>query len=306
MRILKTVFASAAIGLCGLFVSACSVLSVHSKSGLQVMTDDIPAHIYFDGKLQDKTPYINKELQAGEYVLEIRPDDPSLATYQTNITLRAGILTVVTWKPGNRPETSGGVIYEMEPLSNNKTAELSLTTIPDGAIVRVDGQAKGFAPLLQENISAGEHQYEVSLPSYETQKHTINVLEGYRMDVTLKLAKIDVTATASATTDVSNAQPASPTTNLSATNSGALNITNPVAAPVVPKPKVHILATSFFVSGQQVLRVRSNPASNSSEVGQAPVGNEYPYLNQTTSGWYKISFNNQVGWVNQQYAQLIQ
>lgn len=307
----KKVAAFALLLVSSLLLSGCNPF-VEKKSGLQVITNDIPASIYLDGQYLEKTPYIGKDLKAGQYTLKILPDDSNLVPYETTINLRGGLLTVVTWIPGNRPETSGGVIYEMEKLSNSKHAEISIISLPDQAIVSLDGQNREFTPILIENIEPGHHEFEMSLPSYETQKHTINVVAGHRMDVTVKLAKsIDTnqfdSETAEATpsaeiasdsaTSTSKATPSAQTS----TSSGV-----PVRQAVIQNGSgtVTIQSTNYFVNSQEVLKVRSEPNSTGKEIGQASVGKSYPYLNETQAGWYKISFNDQTGWVSGQYATL--
>ncbi len=286
------------------FFSGCSILSWNAKAGLQVITsDNVPAHVYLDGKLIDKTPFINRELKANEYTLEIKPDDSQLAPYETKVSLKKGLLTVVTWKLGKRPETSGGVIYEMEKLTDNKNSELSLTTIPDGAIVQVDGKAQGFSPVLLEHLSAGEHEYEVSLPSYEVQKNTINVVQGFRMNITLKLAKQEYLPPANSPDEiVPTATPSAQTSVLPGTIASSSSDLNPS----VPKPKIRIKLTGYFENGKEALHVRNDPTPESMSPGLAYVGSEYPYLNQLMDGWYKISFNGKIGWVSGQFVELIQ
>jgi hypothetical protein len=285
-----------------LFLSACSLNSLKVKSGLQILTNDVPATIFLDGKQLSKTPFIDKDIAPGEYTVQIQPEDPNLASYETKITLRKGLLTVITWKPGTRPETSGGVIYEMEPLKNKNTSELSLISIPDAAIVNVDNQSKGFAPVLVENIKTGEHEFDVSLPSYETQKHTINVLPGHRMNVTVKLAKLESTTGAGTTaTSAANTSGITAGTNPSPT---PITSVTPVKA-VLPPPKVKIKATGVKQNNQEGLRVRDQAGSGGKEIGFALTDAEYAYLNETSNNWYKIQFENQVGWISGQYAQLI-
>jgi len=303
---MKWLHIMAGILLSIVFFSACGLTDLKAKAGLQVITDNVGAGVYLDGKFLDKTPYVSKDLKPGDYSLEIRPDDTQLATYETKISLKKGLLTVITWKPNTRPETSGGVIYEMESLSNPKQSSFSLLTIPDGAIVRVDGQAKGFAPVLVENMSSGEHEYEVTLPSYETQKHTINVLQGYQMDVTVKLAKLDYTTpspTSSVSADLTAPTPATATPVISSPFAAS---SSPQLMSSLPPPKVRIKPTGVFVNGTEVVHVRNSASSTGQEIGTAPVGTEYQYLQQTTNGWYKISFNGQTAWVSIQYGQLIQ
>ncbi len=295
-----------------LIFSGCSALDWNAKSGLQVMTsDNLSASLYLNGKLANKTPYIDKELKPGDYTVEIKPDDTTLASYETKVTLKKGLLTVISWKPGNRPETSGGVIYEMEKIGNAKDAQLSITTIPDGSIIQVDSQAKGFSPVLIEHVSPGEHEYEVSLPSYDAQKNTINVIQGFRMNISVKLAKQEYTPTPSPSpgiqsiyaTDSAQLLP-SPTPLLSSPAPTASSAATKKTT--VPPPKVLVKPTGYKQDGQEVLRVRQEPDPGSDQIGFAPVGSEYPYLNQTTAGWYKINFNGKTGWLSGQYAQLIQ
>ena len=274
------------------------------KGGLQVLTDDVPATIYLDGKVMEKTPYLNKELKSADYMLEIRPDDVSYVPYQTKVKLKNGMLTVVNWKPGKRPETSGGVIFETESLRNNRMTELVITTIPDGGIIYVDGVTRGFAPVTVQGLTKGEHQLEVRLPSYETQVQPINVLEGYRILVTAKLGKKEYQApktSSLATSSATVTATASAKTNTSLTATSAATKKQTLLA-----PKVTIKSTNFFQNGKEVLRVRSDATTNSRELGFATVGDDYKYLNERKEGWVKIQFGTQVGWVARQFATVVE
>jgi len=276
---------------------AFSACTSRLNGGLQVLSGDTPASVYLDGKFMERTPYVNKELKPADYTLEIRPDDTSFVPYQTKVSLKHGMLTVVNWKPGHRPETSGGVIFETEPLRDKKATELVITTIPDGGIIYVDGEAKGFAPATVQNLSKGEHQFEVRLPSYETQIHPINILEGYRILVTVKLGKQDYQAPRPSTVS------ASPVATVSASPPSTVASTS---AQALAPPKVVISKTNFFFNGKEVLRVRSDANASADELGYAPVGNEYRYLQESKEGWVKIQFDNQVGWVSRQFVSIIE
>jgi hypothetical protein len=90
--------------VCTFFFSACNPFQGKSKAGLQVITGDIQSSLFLDGQYLEKTPYIGKDIKPGQYTLRIEPDDPTLLPYETTITLRSGLLSVVTWRPGTRPE----------------------------------------------------------------------------------------------------------------------------------------------------------------------------------------------------------
>lgn len=291
-------------------LSACNPLVKKTKSGLQVqITDGVAAAVYLEENYVEKTPFINRELSPGEYTLKIQPDDPKLIPYETKITLRPGLLTVVTWKLAQRPEFSGGVIYEMEPINSKNKSEISFVSIPDGAIVSVAGKEKTFAPIIIPDITPGHVEFEVTLPSYGVQKHTINAIPGYRMVVTVKLAKENLnqkevmmenitpepqtSGSATPTVGPTSPPPATPT----ATTSANITATN---------KQVLIKSTNFFVAEKEVLRVRDLPSSSGKEIGFATVGNLYPYLGKTENNWQNIQLDEKSGWVSGQYAQLVE
>ncbi len=293
----------------GLILTGCTNPFLDKKAGLQVITNDVPASIYLDGQYLEKTPYIGKELKPGQYTLKILPDNTQLVPYETTINLRGGLLTVVTWKPGSRPETSGGVIYEMQKLPNSKHAELSFISLPDQAIISIDGQSKEFTPLLIENIEPGHHEFEVTLPSYETQKHTLNVVEGHRMDVTVKLAKSSDTPVleSDSQTASDSAQIATESTKVATdSTSVATSSSLPVRRSALQSDQgtVTITSTNYFYNNQEVLKVRQEPTTTGTEIGQAPVGKTYLFLGEKQNGWFKIDFDGQMGWVSGQYATL--
>lgn len=65
-----------------------------------------------------------------------------------------------------------------------------------------------------------------------------------------------------------------------------------------------IKSTGFFQNQVEVLKVRQEASVSATIIGHALVGNSYPYLNETLVGWLKIEFDNQTGWVSDQYAEL--
>ncbi len=177
---------------CAVFFAGCSwsFSDFTNQSGLQVFTThNEPAQVFLDGKLLGSTPYRSEHLSAGYYTLEVRPNNQTLIPYKDHISLRKGIITVFTWKPSSEAENSGGVVYEAEKNDDPTQSALSITTVPDGAIIHVDGQLSGFSPTVLTKVEPGQHEYEVTLPSFETQKNTIQVLPGYRMLVHVYLAR---------------------------------------------------------------------------------------------------------------------
>lgn len=305
---LKHFFSLLLIVVTTVFLSGCS-LKKDSKAGLQVITHDVPSSVFIDGQYLNKTPLIEKNLAPGKHTIRIEPEDPEYLPYETEVTLNPGVLTVVTWKSATRPEQMGGVIYEMEKINSKDTSEVSFVTIPDGAIITLAGQEKEFSPVTIPNVQPGQLEYEITLPSYETQSHSIEVAAGYRMIINVKLAKLDPNATKDASEKMSEEeleasvsaetadQPKEESAN-EATVSGQTLLSG-------SSQLVEITSTNFFQDGKEVLRVRNNPGPNGSEIGLAEVGKNYPYLGVEQSGWYKISFETKQGWVSASYAKII-
>ncbi len=285
-----------------------SFLEKKNRAGLQVITPDVPSTVFLNGQYLDKTPLIEKSLKPGTYFLRIQPDDSTLVGHDTTITLRPGVLSVATWKSAKRPEMSGGVIIEMEPLPSSKESEVSVISIPDNAIISLDNGVKEFAPLRIANVAAGPHEFEATLPSYETQRHTIDIVKGYRLLLTVKLAKLADTNTeekavsnSEATSSATLLAPSSATiSGKTATQSARFN----VATDSATAQQVLILKTNFFQEGKEVLRVRNNPGTLGTEVGFVDVGKRYRFLESTTSGWIKLAFDSKEGWVSGEFTRL--
>ena len=284
--------------LASTLLSGCSLLDRHTTGGLQIITNDKPSSVFLDGQYLEKTPFIEKNLKPGNYSLRIEPDDPDLTPYETSISLRSGLLTVVTWKPERTPELSGGVVYEMEPLKNKKQAEVAFITVPDGAIIAFDELEKEFSPTTFPDLAHGQHTFEITLPSYETQKHTLNVVAGYRVQVRAKLAKLAGADEANLVPNTQEAASIEKSTPPSTTAQPAATATTSATAEklVVIKP------TNFFNNGVESLRVRTNPSTESTTLGYAPTGTSYPYLGESLGGWYKILFEQKEGWVSSTFA----
>lgn len=286
--------------LSSLVLAACSLLDKNSQGGIQVMTNDINSSVFLDETYLDRTPLIERNLKPGIYTLKIQPDDTNYAPYETDVNIRPGALTVVTWKPAPKPELSGGVIYELEPLDSGAT-EVAFSTIPDGAIISLSGQQKEFSPFIFTNVKPGHTEFEVTAPSYEVQKHTIDVISGNRLHIKVKLAKLR-----SAEQELSGEDLPTPDASHESSQSATeVPITSTSSRSAQSSSKVKILPTGFFEEGQEVLRVRSAPV-NGVELGFVSVGAELVYLNETNQGWLKVEFNGQEAWIAQNYAQVVE
>lgn len=298
MNLKKLLLSAALLLLLPIGMAGCS-LRKPAQAGIQVISHDIPSSVFINGQYLNKTPLIEKNLAPGSYSIRIEPENPSYLPYETEVTLNPGVLTVVAWKSASRPEQMGGVIYEMEKISSKDTAEVSFTTIPDGAIISLEGRDKEFSPVTIPNLAPGQLSYEVTLPSYETQNHSIEVIAGHKTTISIKLAKLDPEKASPTPTAATETNPTD------ATSSSQSAVAREATAAAALNSLVKITNTGFFQDGKEVLRVRNNPGSNGAEIGLAAVGSTHPYLGEELNGWYKITFESKQGWVSTQYAQIV-
>ncbi len=304
------------------FFSACNPLELKNKAGLQVITNDVPVSIFLNDQFLGKTPFLTKDLKPGDYTIKIEPENSQLVSYETSIKLRKGMLSVVTWTPGKTLAESGGVIYELEKLTDRNKTEISVMSIPDGAIISIDNGSKEFAPFTSENEQPGHHEFEATLPSYVTQQHTINLDKGFRLNILVKLAKDNVIEQEAVPVTQPNPSP-SPTIehktlNENASPSGSVqgatttNTTATSSTPLRKAPssidlsgkKVLIKSTGYIENGKEVVKVRAAANSGAAVIGLAESGKEYPYLEEQTANWLKLEIGNKQGWVSTQYAQI--
>lgn len=310
-----TIFVVGLLSLLGVVASGCGIEQKRQRAGLLITTVDATAAAYLNGTYLNKTPLIEKSLRPGIFTIKLVADDTSLVPFEDQVTLHAGTLTTLTWKPASRAELSSSVVYQLESLTENQpfwrqwfkseaektSGELKVVSVPDNAIIRLDNQEdRQFAPFVFTNLPAGSVNLSVFLPSYETHQHTLDIKPGYRTLAIIKLAKNPPEAGLAELTEaeleehVLGAQSSSESASALDANMSALP----------GEPAVLIRATGFRENGDEVLRVRSEPNQAAPTLGMAKVGMRLPYAGESVDGWYKVLFAQKPGWVSQAYSQL--
>lgn len=277
----------------GLVLAACAPFRP-STAGLNIVTvGDVPAQVFLNGQYVADTPFLDKQLQPGLFQIKIQPFDDQLSSVETQLQLRRGILSVVSWQLGDSPQSSGGITLELEPI-DGQAAAISIVTQPAQAIIGFSDQDNVFAPLVLDEVEPGEHQVTISLPGYEQQQHTVNLVRGHRLLVTTKLAQL---------TQLSD--PPTVVENEPATTTESSNNTSYEELPTSPNTSqnVTILPTNFFQSGREVLRVRTEPSLSGAELGFAEVGESYPLVT-TQDEWLQIEIGGELGWVSSRFGQV--
>jgi hypothetical protein len=127
-----------------------------------------------------------------------------IASGQTNTTIQnvvAGTHNVTLTKEGYQTVTklvsvqSGGehsVAFTLQPTEDAGTAtgNLSVTSIPKGAAIFIDGIASGQTNTIVQNVTAGTHNVTLTKPGYQTETKLVSVQSGEKNSVSFSLLPI--------------------------------------------------------------------------------------------------------------------
>jgi len=243
--------------------------------------------IFINNVIIGKTPFEDK-YKIGEYLIKLIPEGTSTTTASWNgkINIYKNALTYVNRELGSSDIASSGEVFttsKMEkPPKNNNFGEIYIETEPQGAIVTLDNDEKGVAPLLLTDVLKGDHELSVRMPGFFRRTQKINVDNGYKVNAYFKLAIDQSQQKLEDKTKVSSS---------SATTS-----------------------TTFVViraNDQGWLRVRAEATIDATEEAKVKVGEKYELLEEVPN-WFKIKFNDNKdglvsgefdeGWISSQYS----
>lgn len=259
-----------------LFFQILGYLLPRGKGALQV-TSSVKAKVLLNGKLIGTTPLCKcdaeETIEEGTYSLQLVPEDSS-PTYTTKVKIGKGVLTAVdrTFLPG-----SFGSAYTLllEKLSS-ASPQLFISSIPDGALVSIDGNDSGVTPLLVKDISASEHEIELQKGGYGKKTIRIKTVPNYKLIVE---ATLGTKATENETIPGTETSP-TPT----------------------PTPQDQVTVT-ILSTPTGFLRVRSEANLSSTEIGRVNPGDALPLLSEE-AGWFEIKLpDGKTGFISSDFAQ---
>ena len=237
-----------------------------------------------------KTPFESR-YKIGEYILKLIPEGTATesTSWTGKIKIYKNALTYVNWELGSSDIVSAGEIFTTtkaeKSYRSSDYGEIYVETDPAGAIVSLDNDEKGVAPLIMENVLKGEHELSVFMPGFFRRTQKINITPGYRVSAYFKLALDE-----------------------------SQKITSPTPA-VGKEVSESTKLDKKYVLIQQTpegwLRVRMDASINATEAAKVKVGQKYEFLEEK-DGWYKIKFDGDKdglvsgsfdeGWVSSQYS----
>ncbi len=262
---------------CSLFFSGCVLTT--KKAALQINTNTL-ANVYLDGNLVGKTPYSSSELQAGEVLVRLVAEatDQSYSPWEGKVKLVGGILTLIDQELTSSALNSSGQILTLEKIKDKQTALISVITEPDGALIKLDGETKGFSPINIDSVPAGDHEIVLSKEGYTDKTIRARSVASYRLVVNAKLGQVSL-----------------PQTTPTPVPSGAVGLGDTG----LTKPYVTISETETGF-----LRVRSTPSGT--QLTTVKPGESFALVEED-KGWYKIEYEKgKEGWISSQYAKKIE
>lgn len=231
------------------------------------------SQIFLDGQLLGETPFLTNDIKPGEHTVKIIPTDNTLqSSFEQKLFFTSRLLTAIDITFRENDALSEGSVISLESISNKKTSELAILSIPPEATVLLDSNPRGITPLQILDVTPSDHEIALEYSGFRAKKIRLKTSAGYKLIANIKLA-------------LSPEQPiASPSASLTPT-------------PTLSKPAIIIKQTPTGF-----LRVRFEPSLVASEVARVKPGESFPLIEEVTN-WVKITLpDGRSGWVSSLYV----
>jgi len=278
-----------ALVLVGLIVKS-KFFGRQGPGALQISTTP-QATVFLDGTQAGITPYFDDQIKSGEHTVKLVPElsGENLTSWEGKVTLLPGILTSIKRTFAANDSESSGEIITLEKAGRKDQSSLAVISIPDQAVVKLNGEPKGFTPLSLEDLAPADYQITISSSGYEEKTVAAHTIGGYKLIVNVKLAQT--------MEGIEEATPSGEEEEEAEAESESETEATPPSKPYV---KVKDTPTGF-------LRVRLGSSTSATETAQIKPGEMYPYLDEEDNGWYKIEYEeDEEGWVSGVYVDLIE
>ncbi|HLD26687.1 MAG TPA: PEGA domain-containing protein [Patescibacteria group bacterium] len=270
------------------------VLDQQPSEGKLKVFSSPSASIFLNNEPIGKTPY-EETKPTGEYILKLIPEGtaPDVASWQGKVTIYKKALTFVDRELGSSDLTSAGVIFNIIKMSSapkkKDVGEIEAETEPSGAIVYLNNDEKGIAPLILSDVPKGEHELSVYVPGFFRRTQKVNVESLFRTSVKFKLA---LDQSQKKIEDITDEE---------ATESAEENKNNNEKSATSSATKTKIIV-EVKDTPTGWLRVREEPTIIASETAKVNPKDIFTVLDEQ-NGWYKIEYEKgKEGWISAQYT----
>ena len=286
--------------LVGLIVKS-KFFNKQGPGALQITTSP-RATVFVDGNQVGVSPFFNDNIQSGEHTIKIVPESTvdGLSDWETKVDLLPGILTVINRDFGSTEALSSGEILSLEKTGRKDMSSIAVVSIPDQAVVKLEGEPKGFAPLTIDDLVPGDYQIVISASGYEERTISANTIGGYKLIINVQLAQqIEGIEEATDSAEVDEEEETAVEENEDAEPTATPTPKAKVTPPATPYVEIKDTPTGF-------LRVREDSSTDSEELTQVDPGDFFPYIEEE-NGWYKIEYEDgEEGWISGVYADLVE
>jgi len=286
--------------LVGLIVKS-KFFNKQGPGALQITTSP-RATVFVDGNQVGVSPFFNDNIQSGEHTIKIVPESTvdGLSDWETKVDLLPGILTVINRDFGSTEALSSGEILSLEKTGRKDMSSIAVVSIPDQAVVKLEGEPKGFAPLTIDDLAPGDYQIVISASGYEERTISANTIGGYKLIINVQLAQqIEGIEEATDSAEVDEEEETAVEENEDAEPTATPTPKAKVTPPATPYVEIKDTPTGF-------LRVREDSSTDSEELIKVDPGDFFPYIEEE-NGWYKIEYEDgEEGWISGVYADLVE
>lgn len=271
--------------------------AANKKSGNILIYASPDSTVFVNNIAEGRTP-ISIELAPGKYKIKLIPNalnpakEEKAIPWEGTVEVYSKYTTFVRRDLENTEnESAGETVIMMKSNAELKRdkGEVRVRSIPEGAIISLDGADVGVSPDAFIDVAPGVHDISVYATRYKRRSVQVNVLSGLATLVDFELGvdpdyekkyPFGVLFEASSSATLPNV----PKTTREPT---------PTASP----ENVEVLDTPTGF-----LRVRQEPSLSGKEVAQVKPGEIYPFIS-SENGWTKIKLTDgNVGWVSSEYV----
>ncbi len=140
-----------------------------------VAADVSGATVVVDGQERGLTPAIVEGLTEGDHLVEVRSSETGTQSFQQTVSVIA---------------TQRAVVHATLRPAPSEGGSLRVLTNAPGAVIFLDGDALGEAPVSAEDIAPGEHIVEARAQGYEPAQQPVTVERGRSRVLSLDLRRV--------------------------------------------------------------------------------------------------------------------
>jgi len=188
-----------------------------ASAPLRVHSDPEDAVVYIDGRETGLTPYQNDAVASGWRTISV--EKPGHIVRDTLVYVEANAATTLTLAlepleaelaeveppEAEPPDVQAAAPTALEPppvpaapseqrteerAPAVKVGEVQIETVPDRAVVRLDGEVVGRSPLLLGGLVPGMYDLALSMPGFASQTRRVDVGPGRRSTVRAELVAL--------------------------------------------------------------------------------------------------------------------